>query len=72
MFYETMGRLHAAITNRIADERGQGTVEYIGLMLLIAVLVGAAWKAAEGKSLADTIFGKIKDEVDGLGSGKKG
>jgi hypothetical protein len=71
MFYEWMGWLHAAATARLEQERGQGTVEYIGLMLLIAVIVGAAWKAAEGKSLADAIFGKMKDEVDGLRSSKK-
>ena len=70
MFYEWMGRLHAHAIGRLREEHGQGTVEYIGLMLLIAVIVGAAWKAAEGKSLANAIFGKMKDEVDGLGAAK--
>ena len=34
MVYELMGRVHAAW----AAERGQGTVEYVGLVLLMAVL----------------------------------
>ena len=34
--YELMGRAHAAL---IRGERGQGTVEYVGLILLIGVVL---------------------------------
>ncbi len=51
-------------------ERGQGTVEYVGLILLVSLLmVGmvAAMKGFNGKQgteLADVIVNKIKEAVD--------
>ena len=36
--YEWMGRAHAAL---LRGERGQGTVEYVGLILLIGVVLTA-------------------------------
>ena len=51
-------------------ERGQGTVEYVGLILLVSLLmVGmvAAMKGFQGKQgleLADVIVDKIKQAVD--------
>jgi hypothetical protein len=50
-------------------QRGQGTVEYVGLILLVALLmVGmvAAMKGFQGKQgleLAETIVDKIRDAV---------
>ena len=50
--------------------RGQGTVEYVGLILLVSLLmVGmvAAMKGFNGKQgteLADVIVNKIKEAVD--------
>src|SRR4051812_29167031 len=35
VMYELMGRVHAWV----AQERGQGTVEYVGLILLLGVLL---------------------------------
>jgi hypothetical protein len=83
MFYAVLGYLHAAlwrlnlaVTRRVkaihalADERGQGTVEYVGLILLVSLLmVGmvAAMKGFNGKQgteLADVIIDKIKEAVD--------
>jgi Flp pilus assembly pilin Flp len=55
-----------------ADERGQGTVEYVGLILLVSLLmVGmvAAMKGFNGKQgteLADIIVDKIKSAVDAI------
>jgi hypothetical protein len=52
-----------------AAQRGQGTVEYVGLILLVALLmVGmvAAMKGFQGKQgleLAQTIVDKIRDAV---------
>jgi hypothetical protein len=54
------------------SERGQGTVEYVGLILLVSLLmVGmvAAMKGFNGKQgteLADVIVDKIKAAVDAI------
>jgi hypothetical protein len=83
MLYAVLGYLHAAmwrlnlaVTRRVkaiqalAGERGQGTVEYVGLILLVSLLmVGmvAAMKGFNGKQgteLADVIINKIKEAVD--------
>jgi hypothetical protein len=76
MVYALFGRLHAAVTTRIhqirvlAGESGQGTVEYVGLILLVSLLmVGmvAAMRGFNGKQgteLADVIVNKIKEAVD--------
>jgi hypothetical protein len=79
MIYTMMGYLHAAVSARVrairalADgdgEAGQGTVEYVGLILLVSLLmVGmvAAMKGFNGKQgteLADLIVDKIKEAVD--------
>jgi hypothetical protein len=55
---------------RLMSERGQGTVEYVGLILLVALLmVGmvAAMKGfqgAQGLELAETIVDKIRGAVN--------
>jgi hypothetical protein len=76
MIYALMGRLHATFECRVrriqllAGEKGQGTVEYVGLILLVSLLmVGmvAAMKGFNGKQgmeLADVIVNKIKEAVD--------
>jgi Flp pilus assembly pilin Flp len=77
MIYALMGYLHAAVASRVrriqrlaAAETGQGTVEYVGLILLVSLLmVGmvAAMKGFSGKQgleLADVIVNKIKEAVD--------
>jgi len=77
MLYALMGYLHAALDARVRKirslvegERGQGTVEYVGLILLVSLLmVGmvAAMKGFNGKQgteLADVIVDKIKEAVD--------
>ena len=79
MLYSLYGYLHAAAHQRLratrarADgERGQGTVEYVGLILLVSLLmVGmvAAMKGFNGKQgteLADVIVEKIKSAVDAI------
>ncbi len=77
MIYLLMGYAHAAIAQRLrairalaGGERGQGTVEYVGLILLVSLLmVGmvAAMKGFNGKQgteLAGVIVDKIKQAVD--------
>ena len=52
MGHALLGRAHAALALRLGGERGQGTVEYVGLILLMAVVlagvVGAAGKTDAG------------------------
>lgn len=81
MVYALMGRAHAAIhlavsrpagalRARLAGKRGQGTVEYVGLILLVSLLmVGmvAAMKGFNGRqgtALAGLIVDKIKEAVE--------
>ena len=74
MGYEAMGRVHAWVARAWSreHERGQGTVEYVGLILLVSLLmVGmvAAMKGFNGKQgteLADVIVDKIKSAVDAI------
>jgi Flp pilus assembly pilin Flp len=60
--------LAAARQRFVADERGQGTVEYVGLILLIAGIMAAvvAMKSS-GPDLGKTIVSKLKDSIDGVG-----
>ena len=62
----------AARIRRLASERGQGTVEYVGLILLVSLLmVGmvAAMKGFNGRSgteIAEVIVSKIKSAVNAI------
>jgi len=55
MVYALLGYLHAAITRRVqrihrlaARESGQGTVEYVGLILLVSLLMVGMVGAMKG------------------------
>jgi hypothetical protein len=60
------------IRRGVASERGQGTVEYVGLILLVSLLmVGmvAAMKGfngAQGTELAEVIISKLKSAVNAI------
>jgi len=66
--YPLMGRAHAALL-RLRDATGQGTVEYVALILLVALVMAGVvaamkgFKTDEGKELGDAIIGKIKEAV---------
>ena len=64
--YELLGRAHAALVR----ERGQGTVEYVGLILLLAailaVVVGAGSKV-DSSSIAKTVVDKLKTTIESVG-----
>ena len=79
MLYTLFGWMHAVFTRRarslvaaLEGQRGQGTVEYVGLILLVSLLmVGmvAAMKGFNGKQgteLADVIVNKIKQAVNAI------
>jgi Flp pilus assembly pilin Flp len=76
MAYELMGRAHARVARvarvarPVADTSGQGTVEYVGLVLLVAVLIAGVVKASGGFSdtgIADAVVRKIKGAIVGVG-----
>jgi hypothetical protein len=55
---------------RLGRQAGQGTVEYVALILLVALVMAGVvtamkgYKTDQGKSLGDTVLQKIKDSVD--------
>lgn len=61
-----------ALHRRLADERGQGTVEYVGLILLVSMLmVGMVvamkgFNGRQGTELAEVIIDKIKSAVNAV------
>lgn len=71
MLYELMGRMHAEVVARLARADGQGTVEYVGLILLIGVIVAAVVKAGKGMG-DDGIAKMVVDQLKGAIEGVKG
>ena len=72
MRYELMGRTHARIAGALLDTRGQGTVEYVGLVLLVAVLIAGVVKATGGLTdtgIAEAVVKKLKGAISGVGEG---
>ncbi len=72
MRYELWGDAHARLARLLAGQRGQGTVEYVGLVLLVAVLIAGVVKASGGFSdtgIADAVVEKLKAAIAGVGEG---
>jgi hypothetical protein len=72
MLYELMGRVHAAGAARFGSgERGQGTVEYVGLILLVGILLAGVVTASRGfddkNSIAGAVMNRLKDAIDSVG-----
>ena len=70
--YGLMGLAHARLIQvggRLRSSTGQGTVEYVALILLVALVMAGVvaamkgYKTDGGKDLGDAIIGKIKDAV---------
>jgi hypothetical protein len=76
MGYRMMGRIHAIALGaraRLAGVAGQGTVEYVALILLVAGLFATVVLAAggvKGKGIAEAVTEKIRSTIEGVG--KKG
>lgn len=72
MPYQLLGRLHAA-TLTLRRAHGQGTVEYVGLILLVSVIlagvVSVGFKGDE--SIAAAIVEKLEGAIESVGKGKK-
>ena len=69
--YCLMGRIHNALFH-LRREHGQGTVEYVALILLVALVMAgvvAAMKgfnATSGTEIAEVIIDKIKQAVNAI------
>jgi hypothetical protein len=79
MGYRTMGRAHASLARmraRLRDHAGQGTVEYVALMLLVAGLLTAVIAVADSTQGVDAIpkaiANKLKSTIEGLGKAAHG
>ena len=71
--YRALAHLHFTLIrlgDRMRSTLGQGTVEYVALILLVALVMAGlvaalkGYKTDQGKDLGDAIVGKIKDAVD--------
>jgi hypothetical protein len=62
------GLLRVAV--RLRSESGQGTVEYVALILLIATVMTAVvlTKGLNASGIASTIVNKLKSSIDNVGS----
>ena len=60
--YELLGRTHAWL----AQERGQGTVEYVGLIMLLAAIMAVVAKAGGDAGIATVIVNKLKGAINGI------
>ena len=76
MPYRLIGLAHATALSALASlrrERGQGTVEYVALILLLALVFAAVVKFGAGKDfdIGKTIVTKLKEAIDGVGEPPK-
>jgi len=68
-------RAHAAVRRRLAAEQGQGTVEYVGLILLVAGVLAAvvAWARTSGhQGIGEQVVKQLTTAIDSTGGGKGG
>ena len=69
--YTLFGYIHARAI-RLRDQAGQGTVEYVALILLVALIMAGViaamkgFKTDQGQALGEAILSKIKDAVDNV------
>ena len=70
--YRLIGLTHAQLMRAgqaLRESRGQGTVEYVALILLVALVMAGVvaamkgFRTDDGKELGDAIVGKIKEAV---------
>ena len=77
-----MGRVHGAAGyvhgtlgwwgSRLRSQAGQGTVEYVALILLVALVMAGViaamkgFKTDDGQALGDAIIAKIREAVESV------
>ena len=76
MPYRLLGLAHATAVSALTAARrqhGQGTVEYVALILLLALVFAAVVKFGAGKDfdIGKTIVTKLKEAIDGVGEPPK-
>ena len=66
------GYAERAVRRAHDDERGQGTVEYVGAILLVVAIVGVVVAANDevGKAIVDQLTKAVKDIGGGGGGGE--
>ncbi|MGN6574307.1 MAG: hypothetical protein ACTHKG_01335 [Nocardioides sp.] len=65
--YESLIKMYAVLTVRVAaahDEKGQGTLEYVGIVVVAAILVGAVVDAINGGEITSAISNKISEIIN--------
>jgi hypothetical protein len=64
---ESLIKLYAVLTARMTvaqNEKGQGTLEYVGIVVVAAILVGAVVDAINGGEITAAIKGKITEIIN--------
>jgi len=68
-------RAHDAVRHRLASERGQGTVEYVGLILLVAGVLAAvvtwASKTSGDQGIGKKVTNELKNAIEQTAGGAK-
>jgi len=71
MAYRLMGWFHTRMVRTWSSERGQGTVEYVALILLVAAMLAGVVAATRGTKfgtggIAQAIVAQIKSALENL------
>ena len=71
LFYLAQGRIHGYLIGLRNDTRGQGTVEYVALILLVAAVLAGVVAATRGKQfgasgIAESIVAQLKKAVQAV------
>jgi hypothetical protein len=71
MAYQLMGWIHMRVVQAWGGERGQGTVEYVALILLVAALLAGVVAATKGTKfgtggIAQAIVSQIKSALTSM------
>ena len=61
-------RVGAELRRRASDDTGQTAAEYMGILLIVAVIIGALFASGIG----DQIVEKAKEQIDKIASGEGG
>jgi Flp pilus assembly pilin Flp len=77
MPYRLLGHLHAtaySLTRALRREQGQGTVEYVALILLLALVFAAVvqWGTGKHSDIGSLIVNKLKGAINDVGSASAG
>jgi len=65
--YDSLIKLFAVLTARVTvaqNEKGQGTLEYVGIVVVAAILVGAVVDAINGGEITSAISNKISEIIN--------